>query len=79
MKQGVLFLFILTLVLSACDKIPIPGLTKASSKPEQKEVKKEEIKINGSLLAKVNDWAIGLDDFNTYINNLRPMAQAQNL
>ena len=36
-------------------------------------------RIKGPLLAQVNDWAIGVDDFKGYLDNLRPLAEAQDL
>ncbi|MBU0896769.1 MAG: peptidylprolyl isomerase [Candidatus Omnitrophica bacterium] len=43
------------------------------------EEKEQRVKISGPLLAMVNDWAIGADDFKNYLNNLKPLAEAQNL
>lgn len=72
MKRGVFLLLVLAVFTLGCDKILPP-------KPVITPVKKEEIKINGPLLARVNDWAIGLDDFRTYLDNLKPLAERNNI
>ncbi len=59
------------LSLSACDKI-FPPQDKSKESGEQ-------LKINGPLLARVNDWAIGLDDFNNYLKSLEPLAKTQKI
>ncbi|MFA6281120.1 MAG: peptidyl-prolyl cis-trans isomerase [Candidatus Omnitrophota bacterium] len=59
------------LCLTSCDKIfpsKIPS-TEANV----------EVKINGPLLAKVNDWALGLDDFKSYLKSLEPLAKTQKI
>jgi len=35
--------------------------------------------INGPLLARVNGWALGINDFNGYLDSLKPLAKAQKL
>lgn len=59
------------LCLTACDKI-FPGR-------ENPAAGSEELKINGPLLARVNDWAIGLDDFKNYLKSLEPLAKTQKI
>jgi peptidyl-prolyl cis-trans isomerase C len=74
MKQAFMvaaaFLFIINLL--GCEKI---DTFKTSPTTEAKP----PIKINGPLLARVNDWAIGLDDFKNYLNSLKPLAERQKL
>ena len=64
-----LLCFILCLV--ACDKI-FPGKENPISTSA-------EIKTNGPLLARVNNWAIGLDDFKNYLKSLEPLARTQKI
>ena len=39
----------------------------------------EEISIHGALLARVNGWAIGLDDFRSYLKSIEPIAAQQQI
>ncbi|MFA5008586.1 MAG: peptidyl-prolyl cis-trans isomerase [Candidatus Omnitrophota bacterium] len=39
----------------------------------------EEVVIHGSLLARVNNWAIGLDDFRNYLKSIEPIAAQQHI
>lgn len=55
--------------LSGCNKVFSP-------KPEEKN---EEMSIHGPLLARVNNWAIGLDDFRNYLRSIEPIAAQQNI
>jgi len=55
--------------LSGCNKVFPP-------KPEEKN---EEMSIHGPLLARVNNWAIGLDDFRNYLRSIEPIAAQQNI
>jgi len=55
--------------LAGCNKIFPP-------KPEEKN---EEMSIHGPLLARVNNWAIGLDDFRNYLRSIEPIAAQQNI
>lgn len=61
-------LFIATF-FSGCDKIFPPKPTETT----------EEMKIHGVLLARVNDWAIGLDDFKSYLKSIEPIAAKQQI
>jgi peptidyl-prolyl cis-trans isomerase C len=74
MKRAVftvaVFLFLVS--LSGCEQA-------GGIKPESIVESKEQLRINGPLLARVNDWAIGLDDFKNYLNSLRPLAERQKL
>lgn len=64
---------VMSVLLCGCDKI-LP----AKKNIVKTEVTKEEAtKIGGPLLARVNNWAIGLQDFRSYLDNLKPLAQAQ--
>lgn len=58
--------------LSACQNAP-------AVKPASGAAQNEQMSIGGPLLARVNDWAIGLDDFKNYLNSLRPLAERQKL
>lgn len=58
--------------LSGCEKISNP-------KPAPNAGTQGQMKISGPLLARVNDWAIGLDDFKNYLNSLKPLAERQKL
>ena len=40
---------------------------------------RDTLSINGPLLARVNDWALGINDFNGYLDSLKPLAKAQKL
>jgi foldase protein PrsA len=52
--------------------------SKPTSPTKPPEVKKEsEIKVNGPLLARVNDWAMGLDDFKDYLAAFKTLTKAQ--
>ncbi|MFA5276736.1 MAG: peptidyl-prolyl cis-trans isomerase [Candidatus Omnitrophota bacterium] len=55
----------------ACDKIFPPKETPTEINGE--------LKINGPLLARVNNWAIGLDDFKNYLKSLEPLAKTQKI
>jgi len=76
-----LSLFIALIFVSGCDKLPF-GQAKETSLPAKPPVStdvsvkppSDEIKINGPLLARINGWSIGLDDFNQYIDSLKPYA-----
>jgi peptidyl-prolyl cis-trans isomerase C len=65
MKKVCLMLLGIFFILSfvACEKIFPPKTDKTETK--------EEIKIN--------DWAIGLDDFKNYLNSLKPLAEKNKL
>ena len=76
--------FMALIFLSGCDKLPFgqaketPAVVKAAVKSEaQANPPADEVKISGPLLARINTWQIGLDDFNQYIDSLKPYA-AQN-
>jgi hypothetical protein len=69
--SGVILLLCAFSCLMACDKIfPPKGNPTETS---------EELKINGPLLARVNSWAIGLDDFKNYLKSLEPLAKTQKI
>jgi len=57
--------------LAGCDKI-FPAKDTATAE-------KETLKIKGPLLARVNDWVIGVDDFKNYLNSLEPLAKKTGL
>ena len=46
-------------------------------KPISKTEAKKELEINGPLLAQVGDWAIGLDDFERRVENLKSIFTSQ--
>ena len=73
MKKTLILGLLLCVLLSltACDKI-FPGR-------ENPAAGNDELKINGPLLARVNDWAIGLDDFKNYLKSLEPLAKTQKI
>jgi peptidyl-prolyl cis-trans isomerase C len=73
--------FMALIFLSGCDKLPFgntkeaPVEVKASVKNEnQAKPPAEEVNISGPLLARINGWQLGLDDFNQYIDSLKPYA-----
>ena len=77
MRKLLLLVLLLSVVVCGCDKIfpsKTPATPVTNTQPQQ-----EMIKISGPLLARVNNWAIGTDDFKSYLDNLRPLATAQNL
>lgn len=47
--------------------------------PPKPEETNEETPIRGPLLARVNNWAIGLDDFRGYLKSIEPIASQQNI
>jgi peptidyl-prolyl cis-trans isomerase C len=47
--------------------------------PPKPEETNEEMTIHGPLLARVNNWAIGLDDFRNYLKSIEPIAAQQNI
>jgi len=47
--------------------------------PPKPEETNEEMSIHGPLLARVNNWAIGLDDFRNYLRSIEPIASQQNI
>jgi len=73
--------FMALFLLAGCDKLPF-GNTKEASVPVKTDVKienqakppAEEVRISGPLLARINGWQLGLDDFNQYIDSLKPYA-----
>lgn len=69
-------LFIITLGFYA---IGLMGCEMSPVKKDTYPDAKAQMKISGPLLAKVNDWAIGLEDFKNYLNSLRPLAERQKL
>ncbi|MCP4652926.1 MAG: hypothetical protein GY858_06030 [Candidatus Omnitrophica bacterium] len=80
MKYSMIFVCVFAVFFCGCDEIPF--LSKKAPKQQvavSQKVAKEEVKIKGPLLARVNSWAIGLDDFDGYLNSLRPLAEAQEL
>jgi peptidyl-prolyl cis-trans isomerase C len=86
MNRALLSVFAALFLFCGCDKLPfnkkpVPVAPAAEVKPvvEEKVELKTESKISGALLARVNDWAIGVDDFKSYLNTLKPMAQAQGI
>jgi peptidyl-prolyl cis-trans isomerase C len=68
---NVVLLLCVLACFSACDKLFPPKNGSHESG--------EQMKINGPLLARVNDWAIGLDDFKNYLKSLEPLARAQKI
>ncbi|MDP2924623.1 MAG: peptidyl-prolyl cis-trans isomerase [Candidatus Omnitrophota bacterium] len=71
MRGTLIWVFIGFMTFVGCNNIkPSPETTTAEGK---------ELKINGPLLARVNDWVIGLDDFKNYLNSLKPLARSNNL
>jgi peptidyl-prolyl cis-trans isomerase C len=79
MNRAILSIFILAFLLCGCDKLPFLSKKQEAVKQQEVSPAKEEIKISGALLARVNDWAIGIDDFNTYMNALKPTAEAKGI
>ena len=69
----VLCCFVFTLFQSGCQDI------KNIISPKKAAVKPVERQISGPLLAQVNDWRIGLDDFNKRLEALKPFAEQQGL
>lgn len=70
--------------LAGCDKLPFGNANEpaATVKPAVKSEAKppiDEVKINGPLLARINGWQIGLDDFNQEIDALKPYAAQKNI
>ncbi|MCK9614606.1 MAG: peptidyl-prolyl cis-trans isomerase [Candidatus Omnitrophica bacterium] len=65
----VVTLIFLIAVFIGCDKVFPP-------KPAETN---EEVAIHGALLARVNSWAIGLDDFKNYLRSIEPIATQQNI
>jgi peptidyl-prolyl cis-trans isomerase C len=47
--------------------------------PPKAEETNEEVVIHGPLLARVNSWAIGLDDFRNYLKSIEPIASQQHI
>ncbi|MFA5271040.1 MAG: peptidyl-prolyl cis-trans isomerase [Candidatus Omnitrophota bacterium] len=68
---GLILLLCAFSCLMACDNIFPP-------KENPTEIN-GELKINGVLLARVNNWAIGLDDFKNYLKSLEPLAKTQKI
>lgn len=76
MKKFFILLFVLSFLVSGCDKIfPSRRPTVNNNQSQQEEL----MKIKGPLLARVNNWAMGMEDFNTYLDNLRLLAKAQGM
>ena len=67
----VCFLTAALFLLSACDKLSAPA-TKPAPMLKVKEIK-------GPLLAQVNEWRVGLDDFEQSLKALEPIAKQSNL
>lgn len=63
-------LFCAAISLSGCNNL-------FPTKPSEPD--NGQIKIRGPLLARVNDWVIGLDDFNNYLKSIEPIAARQQI
>jgi len=70
--------FMSLVFLAGCDKLPFsqdktppPAAVKTVTSETQPQ---EDAKINGPLLARINSWQIGLDDFNQEMDALKPVA-----
>ena len=72
-KNIVLFCFFAAILFlfSACDKLSL-----STSKPASKA---QVQAIKGRLLAQVNEWRVGLEDFEQSLKALEPIAQQSNL
>jgi len=62
-------LMFFVLSFSGCNKIFPPKVEETN----------EEVVIHGPLLARVNSWAIGLDDFRNYLKSIEPIASQQHI
>ena len=78
MRIAVLSLVLLSLVLVGCDQLPFGQKGTGGGGTGQYQ-KRQPMQINGPLLARVDEWAIGLDDFNNYLNTARPLLESQNV
>ena len=74
MRAVTISVLLIAFVLCGCEQLPQIFQKKAGP-----SVEKVEFKISGPLLARVDDWAIGLDDFNNYLNAARPLLEGQNV
>ncbi|MCM8831476.1 MAG: peptidyl-prolyl cis-trans isomerase [Candidatus Omnitrophica bacterium] len=67
------FLLLFTLIIFiSCQKSSLSSKT-------TKKVEYEEYQINGPLLAQVNDWKLGVEDFNKSLKALEPLLKEQNI
>ncbi len=81
MRIAVLSLVLLSLVLTGCDQIQqLPFMQKKGTQGTQGQYQSKQVmQVNGPLLARVDEWAIGLDDYNNYLNTARPLLESQNV
>ncbi len=74
MRGIIACIVLLSFMLVGCDQIPF--LQKQGAPSEEVRM---DTPIRGPLLARVNDWALGLDDFENYLNAERPLLEGQNV
>lgn len=64
---SVLIIGLCSVMLSACDKLPFGP----KSQPQPQPAPKVEKPIKGELLAQINDWRIGIEDFNDQVERTK--------
>ncbi|MEM7816813.1 MAG: peptidylprolyl isomerase [Candidatus Aenigmatarchaeota archaeon] len=69
------FVFLVSLFFLGCK--PQGDITPFTKTTQKTESKKEEMKIRGVLLARVNDWRLGVDDFKDYLEAFKKLTKAQ--
>lgn len=74
MKAVTVGVLLLSFVLCGCEQLP--QLFQKKAAPLEERV---EFKISGPLLARVDGWAIGTEDFNNYLNAAKPLLEGQNV
>ena len=74
MRAVTISVLLIAFVLCGCEQLPQIFQKKAAPSEQ-----KMEFKISGPLLARVDAWAIGVDDFNNYLNAAKPLLEGQNI
>jgi peptidyl-prolyl cis-trans isomerase C len=79
MRIAILIIGLVSFLVCGCDKL-FPG-TAIKSKPETAvsttKSSSDEINVKGLVLARVNNWAIGDEDFRDYLKNVETMLKPQ--
>ncbi len=82
MNRAILSLLVVSCFLCACDKFSSNNSKKEdpakSVQASVPAVPKEPVSaISGALVARVNGWSIGADDFKNYLNTVKPLMEQE--
>ncbi len=75
MKKAVVFCCLLVFILAGCEGISFPDRTR----PDPGAFDEVSVPVEGPVVARVGDWAMGTEDFERYLESVEPIVRQQNI